>query len=127
MADLSSRRVESRSASLASIAALISDERRACKLMSVGGLEVLQFVPHFGGAFVIFAQDGIVQGAFEALASRERAFGPNFLQPIFERLDLRALVSGIRSGMLAIKIANLFEAVFDMLNGHGMILCAQRL
>src|SRR5712691_8588709 len=127
MADLSSRRVESRSASLATIEALISDERRACKLMSVGGLEVLQFVPHLGGAFVIFAQDGIVQGAFEALASGERALGPYFIEPIFERLDFRALVSNIRAGMLAIKTANLFETVFDMLDGHGMILRAQRL
>src|SRR6266404_6462132 len=29
--------------------------------------------------------------------------------------------------MFAIKIANLFQAIFDILNGHGVILCAQSL
>src|SRR6266568_303596 len=127
MADLSSRRVESRSASLASIAALISCERRASRLMSVGGLKILQFVAHLGGPFIVFAEDRIIQRAFEALASRERAFGPDFLEPIFERLDFRALVSGIGAGMLAIKIANLFEAIFDMLDRHRMIFGAESL
>src|SRR5215467_9816684 len=104
------------------MASLSSCDSRCCRLMSVGGFQVLEFVADFSRPFVIFALDGFVESALETFAGREGAFGPNFLEPILERLNFGAVIGSVTTGMFTIKISNLFESFFDLLNCQSVVL-----
>src|SRR6266545_2042329 len=126
MADFNRRSVERRSASLASIAALSSPERRSSRDMPLaGGFEIAQRVTDLRRLFVILAPHGLVEGVLEFLPFRERAFGVEFLQPGFQRMDFTALFQQVLARMLPVKVPNFLEAVFDDFDGFGVFFVAQ--
>src|SRR5689334_14907983 len=123
-ADFSSRKVESFSASLASMACLSSSPILCCRLI-LFGLEIAQLIADFGRFFVIFATDGFVEVHFELLALAQRAFGGHIFQPMLQRLDFRALFKQVGAGIFLVKFANLLDAGFDFRHGSGEIVFGQ--
>src|SRR5581483_5020245 len=106
-ADFNMRNAERRSASLASIAVLISWESWSCKLMSLfRGFEIAQGVAHLGGLFVILVVDGFVQRPFELLPLAQRALGVNFLQPVLQIGDFTAVFERFTASMFLVKLPN---------------------
>src|SRR6266498_201319 len=126
MADFNRRSVERRAASLASMAALSSRERRSSSVMlSAGGFEVAQRVTDLRRLFVILPSHGVVEGVLEFLPFRERAFGVEVLQPGFQGVNFTALFQQVLTRMLPVKIPNLLQPVFDYLDGFGVLFLAQ--
>ena len=92
------RSAERRSASLASMAALISWESRSCKLICLfRGFEVAQGVAHLGGLFVILVVDGVVQGALQFFAFGSGGVGRKFPASQFSTQLISPLCSSISS------------------------------
>lgn len=51
----------------------------------------------------------------------------NSSKPVFERLDLVALLGGLGVAQLAVKAANVFQPLFRTADGQGVILGLERL
>lgn len=64
---------------------------------------------------------------FQLFPAGQGAFGANPFEPIIQRLNLGAGFGHFGAGMIMEEGANLFEALFDLLNGHCVILDLERL
>ena len=79
--------------------------------------EAAESVADRGGFFVVFAADGILERGFEFFALGHRFGGAEFLNPTFEGMKFAAGLDEIGTAMLAVEIANFFEAAFDVGDG----------
>src|SRR5688500_14081779 len=84
------RNAPRRSASLASMADLISWANRSCKVISVA--QLTQFVPQLGSFFVILTADRFFQCLFHALFFGQWPGGTDLFEVGLQGLDLRALI-----------------------------------
>src|SRR5215471_17172776 len=115
MADLSRRRVERRSASLASMAALMSPLRRSWRAMKLFlRFERAQGVADLGRLFVVLAFERFAERALQFFAGRERTLGADFREPGFERLDFAALLDHFGPCIFPVEIADVLESLLDL-------------
>src|SRR5579862_148999 len=128
MTDLRRRKVESLSASLASIAAFISWLRRSWSVIALlSRFQVFQSVADFGGFLIILALDSVVQRLLQFLARGKRPIGPDFGQPRFQRIQFPALLDVFQSRMLRIERTNVLNPFLDLRDGNRVILGLERL
>ncbi len=78
-------------------------------------------VAELGGLLVFLVADGFVEGGFEFLALGEGALGVDFLQPGFEGLDFAALIEHVVAFVVAIELADFFEAFFNQADNFVVV------
>src|SRR5581483_2315947 len=121
------RRADRRSASLASMAALMSCETRSWRLMRRSFLEVADGVAHLRGLLVILVVDRFREGVFEFLPLGHGTQGAHLVQPILQPGDFTALFEQISAAVQAIKLANTGDATLDLRHRGAVILGFERL